>query len=138
MIILLGALDVGVEAGIWSVQDAERFVALSTADRCLRILVEMTSDDPVEASNEAARVLAILQADGPDLPILLHGENGSAWSMIDEAARLGVSTRIGFEDVLTGPDGKLADNNAALVEAAAARVLCTVPDRNGGQSRRRD
>jgi uncharacterized protein (DUF849 family) len=36
------------------------------------------------------------------------------------AARLGCATRVGFEDGLRLPDGRLAENNAALVREAVA------------------
>ena len=41
--------------------------------------------------------------------------------MIDAAVPLGREIRIGFEDVLTLPDGRRAPDNAALVVEAALR-----------------
>jgi uncharacterized protein (DUF849 family) len=52
------------------------------------------------------------------LPRLLHGENVTAWELVKVAVSRGYDTRIGFEDVLTLPDGTLADGNASLIAAA--------------------
>jgi uncharacterized protein (DUF849 family) len=116
------ARGIGIEAGLWTAADAGRFVRLPQAPTCLRVLVEVTDDDPAAAQAEAERVLAILDAAGIDLPVLLHGEGGSVWEMVEMAAARGFATRVGFEDGLTLPDGSPAASNAALV-AAAARIL---------------
>ena len=116
----LHALGIGVEAGLWNRRDAERFVALAGAARCLRVLIEMTDEDPALAATECRAVLDVLDASELDLPILLHGEGGSVWAMVRTAARLGVSTRVGLEDGATLPGGAGAADNAALVRAARA------------------
>ena len=118
----LRGLGVGVEAGLWNRADAERFVAMPRADGCLRALVEMTDDDPDRAAIECGAVLATLGSAGIDLPVLLHGEGGSVWAMVREAARRGLSTRVGLEDGLHLPDGTVAPDNAALVAAAVATL----------------
>jgi uncharacterized protein (DUF849 family) len=41
---------------------------------------------------------------------------------IDEAAKRGYDTRVGFEDILTLPDGKSAPDNGALVAEAMRRM----------------
>lgn len=119
---LLHGKGVGVEAGLWDSHDAERFVKEVDAVRCLRVLVEMTSNDPAVALLEAGRIMQILAKANCALPILLHGEGGSVWACIEEAARLGLSTRVGFEDGRHLPDGSEAESNAALVKAAAHYV----------------
>jgi uncharacterized protein (DUF849 family) len=116
---LLHSRGIGIEAGLWSRQDAQRFVSEVQFDKCLRVLVEMTSNDEAEALTEAAAVLGVLSGADCKLPILLHGEGGSVWACVEEAARLGYSTRVGFEDGLHLPDGSLASSNAELVAAAA-------------------
>ena len=50
--------------------------------------------------------------------VLLHGEDTGAWPVLTVAARLGLDTRIGLEDVLTLPDGTVPPGNADLVRAA--------------------
>jgi uncharacterized protein (DUF849 family) len=58
----------------------------------------------------------------PGTEVLLHGEGTSCWPALRHAARRGLATRIGLEDVLELPDGTPAPDNAALVRAAT-RVL---------------
>lgn len=123
MMRLLASMGVGIEAGVWTARDAERFVTLDEAPDCLRVLVELTSDDPDEAVVECRTIMGILDRGDLGLPRLLHGENGSAWAMIDEAAGLGLSTRVGFEDVLILPGGTAAPDNATLVGQARSRLL---------------
>ena len=116
---LLNSRGIGIEAGLWSRQDAQRFVSEVQFVKCLRVLVEMTSNDEAEALTEARAVLDVLSGADCKLPVLLHGEGGSAWACVEEAARLGHSTRVGFEDGLHLPDGTLARSNAEIVAAAA-------------------
>ncbi|RFU42671.1 hypothetical protein DZF91_05360 [Actinomadura logoneensis] len=113
---------VGVEAGIWSRTDgAERFRRSALAGRVLRVLAEVVDTDPATAAASADALLAILR---PALPgsasVLLHGEDGGAWPVLERAGRLGLDTRIGLEDTLLLPDGTAASGNAALVRAARA------------------
>ena len=119
---ILIAKGVGIESGLWNRHDAERFVELPHARHCLRILVEMTSGHPGEALAEYEAVMAVLRQHEAMLPVLLHGEGGSVWSIVREAKLRGLATRVGFEDGLHLPDGSVAPNNAALV-AAAAKIL---------------
>jgi uncharacterized protein (DUF849 family) len=56
------------------------------------------------------------------VPVLLHGEDGSAWPVLRHAVRLGLDTRVGLEDTLVLPDGRPAPDNAALVRAALGVV----------------
>lgn len=117
---VLEGLGIGIEAGVWNRADAARLVALPHAIRCLRVLLEMTDDDPVRAMAEYRATVAVLEEAGLERPMLLHGEGGSVWAMVREAARRGWSTRVGFEDGLRLPTGAVASGNAALVRAAAA------------------
>jgi uncharacterized protein (DUF849 family) len=115
---LLAGKGIAVEAGLWTAHDAERFVREVHARKCLRALIEMTADDPAAALDEARRTIAILARAKCPLPLLLHGDGGSVWACVAEAARLRVSTRVGFEDGRTLPDGSVAESNASLVRAA--------------------
>ncbi|MGW6794749.1 3-keto-5-aminohexanoate cleavage protein [Streptomyces chartreusis] len=106
---------VGVEAGIWSGTDgADRFAASPLGPRVLRVLAEVT-DTSAETAEASAR--ALLAGLGPAFgrPVLLHGEDGSAWPVLRLAGRLGLATRIGLEDTLTLPNGERALANARLV-----------------------
>jgi uncharacterized protein (DUF849 family) len=115
---LLTRKGIGVEAGLWTARDAERFVSELDPSRCLRALIEMTAGDPAAALREAGRTMEILARAKCARPVLLHGEGGSVWACVAEAAKLGLSTRVGFEDGLFLPDGSVAENNASLVQAA--------------------
>src|SRR5262249_45574178 len=119
----LDDLGVGGEAGLRSVDDAERFVA--APPRVLRILVEAPEPDPGAG---AATALAIERAldgaggPGAGAPRLVHGQEAAAWPILVAALRRGRDVRIGLEDVLVLPDGRPARDNAELVAAAAALV----------------
>jgi uncharacterized protein (DUF849 family) len=115
---LLTTKGVGVEAGLWTARDSERFVDEVDPDKCLRVLIEMTVDDPAAALREAGRTIEILAQARYAVPVLLHGEGGSVWACVAEAGRLGFSTRVGLEDGRSLPDGSVAENNASLVRAA--------------------
>lgn len=111
---------VGIEAGLYSGTDAvRRFFAWPSAYRVLRLLAEVTDTNPRTATATAAALLAELRDVGTSAPILLHGEDGSAWPVLRLAVAEGLSTRIGLEDVLQLPDGTPAPGNAELVLAAA-------------------
>ena len=115
---ILTAKGIGIEAGIWTADDAERFVSVKDDFVCLRILVELTSDNPDEAEWEYGRIVQVLSAAGIDLPLLVHGGGGSVWRMVAVARRDGHHARVGFEDGLMLPDGRTASSNADIVRAA--------------------
>jgi uncharacterized protein (DUF849 family) len=108
---------VGIEAGIWSVDDAERLAASGFAARVVRVLVEIVypADDPAA---EAMRIDERLDRLGIAAPRLHHGEEGATWPILRQAVTLGRDTRIGLEDTLLLPDGTRAPSNEALVRAA--------------------
>jgi hypothetical protein len=108
---------VGVEAGIWSGTDAaRRFASSPLGPKVLRVLAEVTDPDPSTAGASARALLSDLGA-AHGRPVLLHGEDGSAWPVLRLAGRLGLATRIGLEDALHLPDGRPAGSNAELVTA---------------------
>ena len=120
----LARRGVAVEAGLGSIDDARRLVALGLAARSLRILVEL--DDAgvsVEAAQRTAdTILAVLAEAGISKPLLIHGAGQTVWSFVERAARERYSTRVGLEDGATMPDGTVASSNADLVAAAAALI----------------
>ncbi|MFC4062915.1 3-keto-5-aminohexanoate cleavage protein [Planomonospora corallina] len=116
----LRRLGVGVEAGVWSVADAEALAAAGTD--CVRVLVEVIGGEERTAVARAHAVLARLDELAVPGPRLLHGEHASAWVLVDEAGRLGLATRIGLEDVLHGPAGEPVRGNADLVRLARTRL----------------
>jgi uncharacterized protein (DUF849 family) len=111
---------VGVEAGLWTAADAERCLALDLARHALRYLLEINHQAESEAFEELSALEAVLVR-APAKPILLHGLDATVWPLLDAAFARGYSTRVGFEDGRTLPDGRVAPSNAALVKAALER-----------------
>jgi uncharacterized protein (DUF849 family) len=118
---------VGVDAGLWSVEDAVAFLGWSRRDEVRRVLVEAIDDEPEAGLASAAAMVAMLHRGGLRGPFLVHGLGGSTWPVLRWAAERGHAVRIGLEDTLTLPDGGPAAGNAALVGAAAEIVRATRP-----------
>ncbi|MBM3140846.1 MAG: hypothetical protein FJZ92_11740 [Chloroflexi bacterium] len=111
---------VGVEAGLWSADDARTLLASGLQERCVRFLVEPRDREPAAALATGEAILALLEGAGATPPRLLHGGGPAAWAVLREALRRGLQTRIGLEDTLDLPDGARAAGNADLVRAAFA------------------
>ena len=118
---LLLSRGVGIEAGVGSPEAVDAFVASGLANRCLRVMFEPEQQDLRVAVDGVERLEKMLDRAGVKIPRLLHGLNRTAWDLIDAAAKRVYDTRIGFEDVLTLPDGSQAPSNASLVAAAIQR-----------------
>jgi uncharacterized protein (DUF849 family) len=118
---LLLSRGVGIEAGVGSPEAVEALVASGLGSRCLRVMFEPEQQDVRVALDGVERLEKILDRAGVKIPRLLHGLNRTAWDLIDAAVQRGYDTRIGFEDVLTLPNGSQAPGNAALVAEAAKR-----------------
>src|SRR5271156_2715134 len=119
---MLLSKGMGVEAGMGSVLATEKFLESGLAARCRWVLLEPEQQETIAAVAVVARIEEMLRNAGIALPIILHGLNRTAWELIDVAARRGYGTRIGFEDVLTLPDGGQAKSNAELVAEAMKRA----------------
>ncbi len=114
------AAGIGIEAGVWTPQDAETLVRCGLADHVTRVLAE-----PGEAQagkNDAIPMVdaihEILGRADVKAPRLQHGDGELTWILIEDAVRRGLDTRVGLEDTLCLPDGSRARNNADLVTAA--------------------
>jgi uncharacterized protein (DUF849 family) len=117
---LLERRGVGIEAGVWTADDAR--VLLDRGLAPLRVLVEPSdggAEDPVAA---AAEIDALLVAGGLSAPQLHHGARADAWDVLDAALTRGRDVRIGLEDTTLMPDGSTARDNAQLVAEAARRL----------------
>jgi uncharacterized protein (DUF849 family) len=110
--------DIDVEAGVWSPREVGAFVESGVIDEALRVLLEVIGVPAEKAAAYAVRLLTEMDELAPDVPRLLHGEGDAAWPVFDVARRYGVASRIGFEDVLTGPSGEPVAGNADLVRLA--------------------
>ncbi len=114
--ILRAALHVGigVEAGLATPADAAEFAGSSFTHQVVRVLVE------VDDGAEEARAIARLIPDG--LSQLWHGYDERTWEVIAAGAAAGFDVRVGLEDVLLLPDGRVAADNAELVTAAVELI----------------
>jgi uncharacterized protein (DUF849 family) len=124
---VLRAAEIGVEAGVWSTSDAQALAAVETVG-WTRVLVEIIGGSAEAAAGEADAVLVRLDELGVAGPRLLHGEEAACWPLIVHAGRLGLPTRIGFEDTTVGPDGEPVADNAELVRRAVALWTAAAPD----------
>ncbi len=104
---------VGVELGVFHERAARALLDHGLPDGTVRVLAEV---QPGEGTAHADRLLELLA--GLGAPILLHGEDDSAWPVLDHALALGLDTRIGLEDTLLDRDGAPAVDNARLVAQA--------------------
>ncbi|QPC92030.1 3-keto-5-aminohexanoate cleavage protein [Mesorhizobium sp. INR15] len=117
---LLRQRGVGIEAGLATVADAERYVSLAGHESVLRILIEIDIQDLSLALEEAHGIAAVLARAGLRRPILLHGVDATVWPFVELAHQRRWSTRVGLEDGKTLADGTTAKDNAAIVAAAVA------------------
>ncbi|MCG7308128.1 3-keto-5-aminohexanoate cleavage protein [Brachybacterium sp. ACRRE] len=119
---LLLSRGIGVEAGIWTLEAAERWAVSPLAGRCTRVLVEIQDIPGDQVLAEARAILGIIRSARPASSILLHGEERSAWPAFEIARGLRLDTRIGLEDTLALPDGAVAASNAQLVDLCGRRL----------------
>ena len=110
-------MGIGVELGVWTSGDAVTLRRSRVPRGTTRVLAESTVSDPSTAVAEGVRIMRALGSD-LGVPVLLHGEEGGAWPVLEYAMGLNIDTRIGFEDVLVLPDGWLATGNDNLVSKA--------------------
>ena len=116
----LARMGVGIEAGLATVADAERFVALPSADRTMRVLIEIELQEAAAADAEADGIARTLDRAGLRRPILLHGCDALVWHFVARARQARWSTRVGLEDGRLGIDGRVTASNAAMVADAIA------------------
>jgi uncharacterized protein (DUF849 family) len=118
----VASVGLGIELGVWTTGDAVQLRLAGVPLNTVRVTVEVTVTDPDSAVAEAVRLLRALRP--MPVPILLHGEEGGAWPVLDYARRQGFDTRMGFEDTLTGPDGVWsATGNEELVRFALGQPV---------------
>jgi len=118
VIALLHRMGVGVEAGLATVMDAERFVTIPNCHRVFRILIEI-EEQKLEKANEIADGIArVLERANVRRPILLHGFDMTVWHFVQRARQKRWSTRVGLEDGSHLASGETANGNADLVSDA--------------------
>jgi uncharacterized protein (DUF849 family) len=127
---LLVGRGVGIEAGLLSLDDAQRFVSSGLADRCVRVLVEPLDASADDAVAHAAAMEEVLARAGVELEQVHHGDGIASWAVNKRALARGHGIRTGLEDTPVLPDGRLAPDNAVLVRAAVA-MIAAVNSRSG-------
>lgn len=123
---------VGIEAGLWSTDDADRFLASRLPPRCLRVLIEPTAEDSAQAVAVAHAISARLEDAGVTLRQVHHGNGFATWAVLQSAIARGHDIRIGLEDTTVGPDGARARDNAELVALAVRLCREVRPVRSPG------
>jgi uncharacterized protein (DUF849 family) len=116
---------IGIEAGVWTVEDAERLAASGMGGHVFRICVEPVEVSAVDAVPFVDEIHTALDRLGLTAPRLQHGDGEATWVLLKDAIRRGVDTRIGLEDTLYEPDGERTTGNEALVRAAR-RLIPTI------------
>jgi uncharacterized protein (DUF849 family) len=124
IVALGGALldrGIGIEAGVFTLADADSLLAAPWAGRVHRVLVEVIFEHDDAAAVKLARAIdarvAVLGR-----PRLWHGDARANWAVVDAGLAAGVDVRVGLEDTLIGRDGRPAPANAAQVAETVARV----------------
>jgi len=117
-------IGVGIEAGVWTVEDAEHLGASGLGGRVTRILVEPGEMQVGESAVDALRLVEdihrTLDRFGLTVPRLQHGDGKVTWAILADAIRRGIDTRVGLEDTVYEPNGERTVGNEALVRAARA------------------
>jgi uncharacterized protein (DUF849 family) len=124
---LLLSRGVDVEAGLCQADDVEVLIRSGLAEGCLRVLIEPQEQEIEKARGTVREIEAVLDEASINLPRLLHGTEATSWQLLDDAIALGYDIRIGFEDTLCLPDGRLAVNNASLISEARRRAQGNTP-----------
>ncbi len=119
----LAAAGIGVEAGVWSVADVRALASAPDLPPLLRVMVEVPGTAGDSAAAQARDIVRSVRESARGAgPLLLHGADAGCWPLIALAGELGLATRIGLEDTLTGPAGEPVTGNADLVRLALARL----------------
>jgi uncharacterized protein (DUF849 family) len=116
--LLVDALGIGVEAGVWAVADVDLLAASTLASRAFQVLIEPTSRLASEAVAVASAASAALLERGITVPQVHHGYGFATWDVIRWAAGAGFGIRVGLEDTTVLPDGSVATGNGDLAAAA--------------------
>ena len=119
---ILLSKKVEVEAGLCDANATEVFVKSRLVDECFRVLLEPQEQEMEHALRTVSEIESVLDSATGQLPRLLHGTELTAWPMMKEAISRGYGVRIGFEDTLAMPDGRVARNNLELLAEAVSQV----------------
>jgi uncharacterized protein (DUF849 family) len=116
---LLTRLGIGIEAGIWTADDARVLGASGFRDRIRWVLMEPEDAAPADAVASAAAAADELTRLGITARQVRHGYDLATWDVLRAAIADGQDIRVGLEDTTVLPDGSVAAGNGDLVAAAA-------------------
>jgi uncharacterized protein (DUF849 family) len=103
---------IGVEAGVWTTEDAERLTA-EAPHGLTRILIEPVDADP----GAAPELVAAIRRAAEGAPLLQHGDGAATWVLLEDAVRHGLDTRIGLEDTQEADNVTLVQRAMSLIRA---------------------
>jgi uncharacterized protein (DUF849 family) len=119
---------IGVEAGLFTLADADAFLAAPWAARVHRVLIEVIFEhDDARAVALAGEIDARVAPLGR--PRLWHGDAQANWAVVDAAAAAGLDVRVGLEDTIVGRTGGRAPGNPEQVADLVARGAGPAPRR---------
>ena len=122
---LLNALGVGVEAGVWTTDDAHMLVENGTR-RCVRARARGGGCGlPIQMTPCAwgPRLTSSWMTVSPRRANSTTGAGLATWSVMAAAIENGHDVRVGLEDTLVLGDRSLALNNAVLVSSARSMAV---------------
>lgn len=112
---------IGIEAGVFDLDDAEALLAAPWRDRVTRVLVETIHEQDDAAAVALARAIdARVAALGH--PTVWHGDGRATWAVVEAGLAAGRDVRVGLEDSLVDSDGSPAPSNPIQVERVLARL----------------
>jgi uncharacterized protein (DUF849 family) len=121
---------IGIEAGLFTLADADRLLDAPWATNVHRVLVETIFEHHEQAAADLARAIDARVAE-LGRPRLWHGDARATWAVVDAALAAGRDVRVGLEDSLIGRDGGPAPSNSQQV----AQTVALTPTRPTGRSR---
>jgi len=125
---------VGIDVGLWAPRELDMLFSSGYLPAARRVSIELDPGEPYYLQGTpqalAQRVNDALDDAGSHCGRLTHGMNDWTWPLVEDAFRRGHDTRVGFEDSVLLPDGRMADRNADLVRAALA-LRADVPAHDG-------
>jgi uncharacterized protein (DUF849 family) len=117
------AAEVFLESGLVSQQSLPSSQMSSV--RCIRVLLEPQEQTMERALETVRGIEKVFDSGAIELPRLLHGTEATVWPMMDEAIARGYHVRVGLEDTLLMPDGRIARDNSELIKEAVRRVAAS-------------
>lgn len=117
---LLTSMGIGIEAGVWTAQDARLLAESAFGRRVIAVLVEPVDSVPAAAVATAAACATELASGGITARQVHHGYGMATWDVLRASVAMGHDIRVGLEDTTVLPDGSLAEGNGDLVAAAVA------------------